>query len=140
MLIETLFFIFEHSWKGCPVVAIENFSFGIFSAGGLNQPPRSFRYMFLSKGCLELSELVWHLVFGCKLLSPEPSKTTLKNWTQPRWKLWPPGMGSLKGFPWNGPRGCLKRSLGDCDEKILNLKFACNHWAGQPSWEYSSCY
>ena len=68
------------------------------AAGGLNQPPRSFSYMFLSKGCLELSELVWHLVFCCKLLSPEPSKTTLKNWTQPRWKLWPPGMGPLRGF------------------------------------------
>ena len=49
------------------------------AAGGLNQPLRSSSYMFLSKGCLELSELVWHLVFGSKLLSPEPSKTTLKN-------------------------------------------------------------
>ena len=31
------------------------------------------------RGCLDLSELVWRLVFCCKLLSSEPSKTTLEN-------------------------------------------------------------
>ena len=90
-------------WVMAKKVLSSNF-FTLEAAGGLNQPPRSFSYIFPSKGCLELSELVWHLAFCCKLLSLEPSNATLKNWIQPRWMEW---NGPLKGFlnPLNGPNG-----------------------------------
>ena len=71
---------------------------------------RSFSFTCPNWGWLELYKLVWHLVFGWKLGSPDPSKESEKNsekLNSSKLKTLIPWNGHLKGFldPLNGLRG-----------------------------------